>query len=258
MVLPEVFKQKHTTKWPQEASLFRSPSHRHVERMLSGCSKGVSCRVLCVCAFLEMFGDIGVTYWYWTGVFYYYCNYHWGGHSEDMNDSTGGETGRIQMSHEFKKWPLFELFQSLTITWFEYFWRNFLFKINRTYALSWQQRLPIPARSLPICLTSLVRSSNLTWAARKTSWGSGSGNTLFSVPAFWWKQPDHNTATKHQPFDQLLSSACISQAPKSRRADVGSQSKPPGPSHFMAWRAKMNQHISTPTLGGMINEEQWS
>lgn len=46
-------------------------------------------------------------------------------------------------------------------------------------------RHDVLVRSRPNCLRSRSRSSNLTCAARKTSWGSGSGNTLLSVPAFY-------------------------------------------------------------------------
>ena len=42
----------------------------------------------------------------------------------------------------------------------------------------------LPVKSFFSFLMSLVRSSNLTWAAWKKSWGSGIGNTLLSVPAF--------------------------------------------------------------------------
>lgn len=40
-------------------------------------------------------------------------------------------------------------------------------------------------RSRPSCARSRLRSSNFTCDARKTSWGSGSGKALLSVPAFW-------------------------------------------------------------------------
>lgn len=48
-------------------------------------------------------------------------------------------------------------------------------------------------RSRSNCLRSRSRSSNLTCAARKTSWGSGSGNTLLSVPAFCSNTDNTNT-----------------------------------------------------------------
>lgn len=54
-----------------------------------------------------------------------------------------------------------------------------------------------PVRSLPSFLMSFVRSSNLTWAAKNKSCGSGSGNILLSVPACC-KPTDNPPMTKHQ------------------------------------------------------------
>lgn len=58
----------------------------------------------------------------------------------------------------------------------------FFLKSSLCYCLV-TERFLLPSSCFFSFLKSSMRSSNLTWEARKKSWGSGRGKILLSVPA---------------------------------------------------------------------------